>query len=108
MAEERQSDRRTHWKALIEEQESSGLSQRKFCEEREIALSQFTYYRGVFKSARPSKLATHAFAPITLTKAESSSLTDIRLILPNGFQCVFSSHLDSAKVKQLVETLLTC
>lgn len=41
-----QSDKkREYWRAVSKEWSSSGLSQRRFCEDREISCSTFTYWR---------------------------------------------------------------
>lgn len=52
---ERKQVRRGHarWRQLINEQASSGLGQRAFCEQREIAYSSFCHWRRRLK-AKPS------------------------------------------------------
>lgn len=104
-----QEERYRHWLALIEEQEKSGLSQKKFCEQHHLVLSQFVYYRlGIKKKGDLSGLKTSSFEPIQLQENKNHSASSIRVLLPNGMQCVLPSHLDVRQVKQWVEVLLSC
>jgi len=41
------------WKSRIEEWNESGLSQRRFCREREYSLSAFRYWKGRLEDAGP-------------------------------------------------------
>lgn len=110
MADNLQAERYTKWKALIHEQMKSGLTQTEFCKQHEIVLSQFTYYRGILSDKPPldSKKVKPALSPIKIIPSETSPSSDIRLTLPNGFQCVFSSRLELTHVKRLMEVLLSC
>ena len=38
------------WRTLVNEHEKSGLSQKDFCKQKNIVLSQFVYYRGQLKA----------------------------------------------------------
>jgi hypothetical protein len=40
-------------------------------------------------------------------KAETIA-SEIKLVLPNGFQCFFPGKIDPYQVKQLLEVLLSC
>ena len=102
---------RPQWFNLVAEHEKSGLSQREFCKQKNIVLSQFSYYRGVANKSTsaqpmsnflvPVKIAAEAAAPAVIT-------TEIKLVLPNGFQCAFASTVDPAYMKRLIQVLLTC
>lgn len=50
MQENSENKSQPDWKTLIAEQESSGLWQKKFCNQRGLVLSQFVYYRCSFKN----------------------------------------------------------
>lgn len=110
MADNLQAERYEQWKALIHEQIKSGLTQTEFCKQRELVLSQFAYYRGVLLDKHQSNLkkVKATFSPVKIASADSHSTSDIRLTLPNGFQCVFSSRLELTHVKRLMEFLLSC
>lgn len=100
-----QKDRHEKWKILIEEQEKSGLSQANFCKQKNISSAQFGYYRALQKPKQSEKLLG-SFATVKIN--QSSCEKEIRLNLPNGFQCTFSSSVDAAHIKKLVEALLSC
>ena len=93
------------WKTLITEQEVSGLSQKEFCNQRGLVLSQFVYYRCSFRN-KNSHAEKQAFKPVKVTGVESTG--DIRLTLPNGFQCSFPCSIEMSQMKRLVEVLLSC
>jgi hypothetical protein len=100
---------RTDWEALIAEQEKSGLTQQVFCEQRGIVFTSFVYYRSrIKKKTEGSHQSQASFSPVKIVKKEETATGDIRLSLPNGFQCAFPSHIDPAQIKRLVEVLLSC
>lgn len=97
------------WQALIEEQEKSGLSQAEFCKQHNIAVSQFGYYRGLLKAKDQAKLRKSGlFSPVQIKKQDTKLSEEIKIVLPNGFQCYFSSSIDSMQIKRLMEALLSC
>ena len=106
MHNEPQLSRYAEWQAIIDEQEKSGLSQADFCQSKNIVLSKFVYYRGCVKKIAHSSDKT--LLPVKVVSKESASASDIRIVLPNGFQLSFSSSLEPLRVKQLVEVLLSC
>ena len=109
MKSEVHSERRAKWLELVEKQEQSGLSQTEYCKQHNITLPQFSYYRGLLKSRGkilPQKIK--AFTPIKINKIEPNTSSDIRIVLPNGFQCFIPCSVDTHHVKRLMEVLLSC
>ena len=106
------SEKKSHidWEILIAEQEKSGLSQREFCNQRDLIVSQFVYYRNKFKNKyKVVQTAEPVLKPVKIISKEPSAVSgDIRLSLPNGFQCSFPCSFDATQVKRLVEVLLSC
>jgi hypothetical protein len=98
-------DKREKWLALVEEQEKSGLTQEAFCVLHNLAVSNLVYYRKIFRGKQLPKDPSGTFSAVNITKPSSG---EIRLILPNGFQCVFPPDLESTRVKELIGTLLSC
>lgn len=98
---------KTEWAELIAKWEKSGLSQKEFCQQQRLVLTTFVYYRSVFKKKTVEAVGdTPSFKPVKIiTKDEAS---EIKLALPNGFQCSFTSTIDAKQLKNLVEVLLTC
>lgn len=108
MATER-NENPAKWQALVEEHERSGLSQKEFCKEKNVVLSQFVYYRLKFsrKKLAQDLKPTASFTPIKIQK-ENISAGEIKVIFPNGFQCIFPSSLEVMQVKRWLEVLLSC
>ncbi len=103
------SENRVKWQSLIEEQEKSGLSQAEFCKQRNITIAQFGYYRGLLKTKDQSKLRKpEVFSPIEIKKQDPKLSNEIKVVLPNGFQCYFPASVDSMQIKRLMEALLSC
>ncbi len=99
---------REKWQKLIEEQEKSGLTQAEFCQQRNIVLSQFVYYRGITKGKSKSPPESNPLMPIKISKPLSKISSEIKLVLPNGLQCMVPSEIDITQIKLLVEALLRC
>ena len=100
---------RAKWEALIDEQERSGKTQKKFCIERGLVLSQFAYYRSVLKSrAIAPPRATSAITPIIIKPTRKASESSINITLPNGFRCELVAGAEVSYVKRLIEVLLSC
>jgi len=96
------------WKALIDEHEKSGLTQIKFCAQKNISPGKFGYYRSLLLiKDKPEIKAQSLFTPIQIKKPDAI-LADIRLILPNGFECYLPSNIAPAQIKQLIGVLLSC
>ncbi len=102
-----QQERHAKWKILIEEQEKSGLSQTNFCKQKNLSSAQLGYYRSILKPKLPNeKISIGSFTPIKINQQTLEK--DIRLNLPNGFQCSFPSTIDPAYLKKLIEVMLSC
>src|SRR3990167_9730198 len=101
MNKDEQNLRHEKWQTIIEEQEASGLSQTQFCKDRNISSAQLGYYRSVLK---PKQTQIGSFTPVAIKQVSSSK--DIRITLPNGFQCVFPSDLSASQIKEWVTVLL--
>jgi hypothetical protein len=104
-----QSARRDQWRAIVEKQETSGLSQTEYCKQNNLVISQFTYYRGLIRaSERTVSTKLNVFSPVKINKTEQNTSSDIRILLPNGFQCFIPTPTDVSHVKRLIEVLLSC
>ena len=105
----KKSEHHAKWQALIEEQEKSGLSQTDFCKQHNIVLTQFGYYRSLLKlKDRPKLKKPDVFTPVQIKKPDTSLSFEIKIVLPNGFQCYFPASIDSMQIKRLMEALLSC
>ena|SRR5581483_3636683 len=103
-----QEARHEKWRSLVEAHQKSGLSQKEFCKREGRVFSQFGYYRGLFKKSE-SVRSTPSFSPVRITEKDPGKISgDIRISLPNGFQCVFPCHIDASRIRQVLEALLSC
>lgn len=103
-------ERHAEWYKLVEDQEKSGLSQKEFCNQQNLVLSKFVYYRCLLKNKeKTATLNKASFTPVKVLPKETTTISgEIKLSLPNGFQCAFPSYIESIQIKRLVEVLLTC
>lgn len=98
--------RHEKWKHIIEAQEASGLSQEKFCEQENISTSSLGCYRGLFRGKKKIKKPIGTCMLVNSPKSVSTS--EIRLTLPNGFQCTFPCDFEPSRLKEWVGALLFC
>ncbi len=110
MKKESQAQRYGYWRPLVEEHQQSGLSQKEFCKQRKLVLSQFVYYRCQIMSEAPQfAIKATSFVPVKVSGEENIIASgEIKLSLPNGFQCSFPVQIDAPQLKRLVEVLLSC
>lgn len=108
MHDDEKQQRRNKWHRIVEEYLQSGISQKAFCEQRGLSLPQLVYYYGKFKISN-SPTASASFVPVKVALQDKASApSEIKLSLPNGFQCCFPSHTDATQIKRLIEVLLSC
>jgi len=109
---QRNSEKKTRidWENLIAEQEISGLSQKEFCIQRGLSISQLVYHRVKLKNkGKVTQSADPILKPVKIVAKETSPPSaDIKLSLPNGLQCSFPCFLNIIQIRQLVEVLLSC
>src|SRR5688500_313547 len=101
--------KRARWQELIKAYAKSGLSQKEFCRQHQLVLSQFAYYHSLLKIDKENKPETLSnIVTVKFNKNEPSVSTEVRIVLPNGFQCYLPAHLDAVQIKQLLSVLLSC
>ena len=101
-------DRYAKWKELVTEHETSGLSQIEFCKQHDLVPSKFGYYRSVIKSQSQADTNQKLFSAVQIKRPELNTSTEIKIILPNGFQCFIPSVMDALQLKRIMEALLSC
>lgn len=108
MSSTKNPDQNIQWEELISKQEKSGLSQKEFCKQNNIRLPQLGYHRGLIKSKERIKKNQKLFSEVQIKQPTLNVTSEIKIILPNGFQCFISSTIDTLQVKRLMEALLSC
>lgn len=109
MLNSKQKKTREKWRSLIAEYNKSDLSQNDFCKKHGISKSGFFYYKALFKSPKAIvKNDLSLFSEIKIPQRELSKQPEIKIRLPNGFECVISGNLDGCDLKELMRVLLSC
>ena len=104
------SVKKVDWKLLIEEQSKSGLTQKAYCESKGVKLSHFVYYKSQLKTKAvldKKAIKLPVFTPIKL-KESNPPVGEIKILLPNGFQCFIPLQTETLQIKNLLGVLLSC
>jgi hypothetical protein len=102
------TERHNDWRLLIEEQATSGLSQRAFCQNRNLVLWQFTYYHQQLRKNRLKAIVNKPMVvPVQVLKEPPISMKEIKVTLPNGLQLSLPCA-DVVNLKQWLGVLKTC
>jgi hypothetical protein len=101
--------RYSHWEALIEEQVQSGLTRKEFCQQKNLVVSQFTYYFTHLKTKKIKKnMSSPLVAPVYLKNQDPILLKgEIKIILTNGFNLNLF-YENELQLKNIVEVLKSC
>ncbi len=98
------SANRQHWKLLIQEQESSGLSVPKFCAQQGLKAHQLNYYKAIFsqpKKSAFSELEPNADLSLTQESRVTIQYNDLFVIFEGGYDlqqvATLCNLLDSAR-----------
>jgi hypothetical protein len=109
MKVDEQKERRDKWREIIDEYLTSNMTQKSFCEKHNLSIPQLVYYHGQFKREKQPLAVKPTFVPVKIPRSEKPvAASEIKLSLPNGFQCAFPSDTDAVHIKRLVEILLSC
>ena len=109
MNKSERAERHRQWQKWVEEHEKSGLSQKTFCKQNNLVLSHFGYYRSIFKAEKHNhSVDAKILLPLQMKKPIPTASAEMRIVLPNGFQCFFPFAAEPSRVKQFVEALLSC
>jgi hypothetical protein len=97
------AERRTHWRAIIEDQATSGVSIAAYCRDAQIKPSYFYTWRRRLREQQPCAGGFLELVPGRLTNAASGIC--IRL---GGRLCIeVERGFDSSTLRAVVETLST-
>lgn len=88
--------------AMIEQWKSSGLNQRKFCEDNQIAYHVFHYWYGVYRSYQRPKTS---FLPVQVQQPEQSIASNIIIKGARGIEVLLPVNQQSIDIiKQLLQS----
>ena len=80
--------------------QQSGLTQKAFCQQHNIAYHVFHYYYGRFRIKENDKPAS--FIKLQLPSNASSALAQVELILPDGKRLLFHQAVSADFLKSLI------
>ena len=89
-----------NWNKLIPEWESSGESQKSFCEKRQLNISTFTYWRGKLNTDK-KVVPQVKFGEMNIKPASPL----LKLNLPNGVCLMIPAGADKNKLGIIFELL---
>lgn len=98
------------WKLIMDRYESSGLSQKKFCNENDINYSNFKTYR--YGKSNKGKIKQPKSVKSTFTevklKEQPAPKSQLRLIHSSGIECLLPSSLKDHTIINIVRGLQAC
>ncbi len=93
------SENRSHWKQLIQQQIKSGLPASKFCLDNNLKTHQFSYYKSVLFPSKPKKPPT--FVKVLETKP-LEEVEPVRIVLYfKGLSLSFEGNHDPQAITDL-------
>lgn len=94
---------RQRWFQLIQEWQTSGLSQKAFCEAHQLGLASFQRWRRIFMGeAHEVSTPPVGFLPVKVVEPSTSGLS---LVINEGMRIEVSAGFDAITLKQLVQVL---
>ncbi len=97
---------RMQWFVCVQEQEKSGLSRSDFCQQKQLSLNTFSYYRSQYlKQRRPVDDIQSPFIELPLSPISSDPF---RLTFPNGISLALPQQFNHQQLMKLMEVLRVC
>lgn len=97
-----------YWSSVMKQYESSGLSQKQFCEQNNISYGTFKTHRyqsSAICQNKKNKPVKSCFEKVSLKHEQVKFL---KLVHPSGIECTIPSTLSDQMVLSLVKGLRTC
>src|SRR5947207_164105 len=91
--------------SLIEIWQSSGQSQKSFCQEKDLAYSKFHYWRKKYEEYRSPSSSGEPFVAVTVKKASTAEAVRagaVELIFPDGRRLIFNQVVEVGFLKTLL------
>ena len=108
---ERREQALAKWRVLVAEQEQSGQSVAAFCQNRELAQSQLTYWKRRLREAAKApfvevQLAQSGVEPRVQARALGSTSIEVRL--RNGRSLMVAANFDARHLQALLAVVESC
>jgi ATP-dependent helicase YprA (DUF1998 family) len=99
------------WRDLVSEQEQSGQSVAAFCRDRELARSQFIYWKRRLREAGRAPFVEVRLAPPGVgprEQARALGSTSIEVRLRNGRSVMVAANFDARHLRALLAVVESC
>lgn len=100
------------WLVIMSEYENSGLSQKAFCKQKGLDYDDFknsrcriAYHKKKLQPIKTAQYESNNFAEIKLQEENNKPL---RLVHPNGIECLVPASLNDEVILNLIRGLRTC
>lgn len=98
------SVKKAYWEKHLEKWQASGLTQQKYCQQENINLTTFTWWRS--KRLKDKAQPSLTFIPALIKeKAPVPSHTDIQIVLPNQVKVILPLNLSADILVSLLKAL---
>ncbi len=91
--------------SLIEIWQSSGQSQKTFCQEKDLAYSKFHYWHRKYQDYRSPSTSEEPFVAVTVKKSralETLPAGAMELVFPDGRRLIFNQSVEAGFLKALL------
>lgn len=88
--------------SLIEVWRSSGMSQRDFCQEKDIAYSKFHYWLKRYKTNSSARDSRPGFVPVRVNGQTVGRTGALELVYPDGRRLIFHQDVDPSFLRTLL------
>jgi hypothetical protein len=100
--EQRKAARSEYWAERIAQQERSGLTVQKFCEEQRLTEQSFYLWRKRFRKQPPMRFALVETGP---AQRQLGTETGLELVLATGERLRISTGVDPTMLRTVLEVL---
>ena len=91
--------------SLIEIWQTSGQSQKTFCQEKDLAYSKFHYWHKKYQDYRSPSTSEEPFVAVTVKKSralETLPAGTMELVFPDGRRLIFNQSVEAGFLKALL------
>lgn len=100
---------RSEWFLIVEEYQTSNLTQAEFCKQKNLTLAKFVYYLQIYRKQNNIRQKEKpSFSEISILQPITSPTNEIKIELPNGFRCQVPSAISTDALKKILGALLSC
>ncbi len=96
-----QEQKRAHWAAIVEEQQHSSLSIKRFCADKDISYQTFFYWAKQLRLPEESP----TLQPIVINDVLSANLETVVLTFASGIRAEFPATLSHAHLAVWLDAL---